>query len=208
MTAKAQGFKTFVRRNLTLLAGRASELNISLELGEVTQSVEVTDAAVLLDRRSADQTATLTGAMVAQLPTSTRNPLNFVFALAGTTPPTTSYMYSPDSSTDQSFNTFGLQGGRSGSSQVLLDGVPATAADWGGLIVAPTVEAVQEMQVVRNTYDAQYGKSGGGIITIVSKGGTSKFHGTGYEFLRAENLDATSWSSNKDFWPADRATRI
>lgn len=85
LTAKMQGFKTFVRRNITLLPGRSSQLDVALELGEVTATVEVTESAVLLDTRSADNTATLTTTLVAQLPTNTRSPLNFVFAMAGTT---------------------------------------------------------------------------------------------------------------------------
>lgn len=196
ISARAQGFKSFVRRNITLLAGRASDLSFSLEVGQVSQTVEVTDTAVLLDTRSADHTATLTTSMVTQLPTNTRTPLNFVFALAGTTEGPAG-MTSASHNIDQMFNTFGMQGGRSGSSQVLLDGAPATAADWGGLMVSPTVDAVQEMQVVRNTYDAQYGKSGGGIVTLISKSGSSSFHGTAYNFLRNDNLDAAPWAVNR-----------
>jgi len=68
---------------------------------------------------------------------------------------------------------------------------------WGGVMVSPTVDAVQEMQVVNNTYDAQYRKAAGGIISLVSKSGVSEYHGTGYEFLRSANLDATTWDSNR-----------
>lgn len=196
LTVKAQGFKAFVQRNIILQASRSSELNVSLQLGELAQTVEVTEAAVLLDTKSANDLATLNRTLVAELPTNTRTPLNFVFALAGTTEGP-SGMTSPSHNIDQMFNTFGLHGGRSGSSQVLLDGAPATAVDWGGLMVSPTVDAVQEMQVLRNTYETQYGRAGGGIITLISKGGSPEFHGTVYEFLRNDNLDANDWGTNR-----------
>ncbi len=200
LTAKAQSFKTFVQREIELLATRAAELNISLQLGELAQTMEVTGAAVLLDTKSANNSATLPSFMVTELPNNTRNPFNFVYALAGTTP---GYFGGFDDYKDQDFTTFGLNGGRAASSQILLDGAPATAADWGGLMVAPLVDSVQEMQVVRNTYDAQYGRSAGGIVNVISKSGTDKFHGEGYDFIRAENLDATPWTNNTFFSPVD-----
>lgn len=196
VTVKAEGFKTHVQRNVTLLASRSAELSFKMELGQLAQSVEVTGAAVLLDTKSANDMSTLTSSMVAELPNNTLSPLNFVFALAGTIP-APGGMYSPDATLDQNFNSFSFQGSRAMSTQILMDGAPGTAGDWGAVQAAPLVGSVQEMQVISNTYDAQYGKAGGGIVTLISKGGTNDFHGTAYEFLRAENLDATSWGNNR-----------
>jgi hypothetical protein len=90
-----------------------------------------------------------------------------------------------------------MNGGRGQGGLVLIDGVPATSGDWAGLIASPSVDSVQEMQIMRNSYDAQYGKSDGGVVSLVSKGGTNDFHGTLFEFLRNDNLDANSWSNNR-----------
>ncbi|MFB3920549.1 MAG: TonB-dependent receptor domain-containing protein [Terriglobia bacterium] len=197
ISVAAQGFKTFLQRNITLLASRSAELNIKLEIGQLAQSVEVTGTAVLVDTKTANDMSTLTSTMVAELPNNTLSPLNFVFALAGTVP-APGGMYSPDGTIDQNFNSFSLQGSRALSTQILMDGAPGTAGDWGAVQASPLVGSVQEMQVISNTYDAQYGKAGGGIVTLVSKSGTSKLHGTAYDFVRSENLDATSWWSNKN----------
>ena len=97
---------------------------------------------------------------------------------------------------DENFSRFGLDGGRDMGNLVLLDGVPDTAADWGGLLVSPSSEATQEMQVIRDTYDSQFGKTGGGVVSIVTKTGTDRFHGEAYGFLRNSALDATPWSGN------------
>ncbi len=199
LTAQAAGFKQFVRSNVVLQAGVSASLDIKLEIGATSERVEVNAQAVLLDTESADHTAILASNLVAQLPTSTRSPLNFVFAVAGTTE-AQGGMTSSSSTVDQMFNMFGLQGGRSGNTAILIDGAPATAVDWGGLMVSPNVDAVQEMQIVRNTYDVQYGKSAGGVISLVSKGGSNQFHGSAYEYFRNDNLDANSWLGNRSGW--------
>src|SRR5438093_7422522 len=163
LSVKAPGFQHFVREGITLFAGRSSELNVKLEVGQPSETVEVKGTAALLDTKSANESATLNRTLVTELPTNTRTPLNFVFAFAGTVP-APGGMYSPDQTFDQMFNSFGLNGGRSMSTAILLDGAPATAADWGGLIVSPTVDSVQELQVTRSTYDAQYGRAGSSVI--------------------------------------------
>jgi hypothetical protein len=196
ITVEAKGFKRLVRSEMVLRAGTAATFDPVLDVGATQETVQVTGAAVLLDTESANHSVTLESRLVTQLPTSTRSPLNFVFALAGTTE-AQGGMTSRSSNTDQMFSMFGLQGGRSGNAQILLDGAAATAPDWGGLMVSPTIDSVQEMQVIQNTYDAQYGKSGAGVVTLVSKGGSNSFHGGAYDFLRNDNLDANTWSNNK-----------
>ena len=99
--------------------------------------------------------------------------------------------------TDQNTNRFSLNGGRDGSAAILVDGVPITAPGWGGAIAVPSQDAVAETQVVRQAYDTQYGKTDGGAVTVVTKGGSNEFHASIFEFLRNDHLDANSWSNNK-----------
>ena len=196
LSAQTPGFAKFNEANLTLVASTAAELNIRLTIGAVEQSVDVSGRAVLVDANSADSQATLNDTLVTALPTNSRSPLNFVFAFAGVQEAPAG-MTSTSSNLDQMFSMFSMQGGRSGGVQILLDGAPATAIDWGGLMVSPTIESVQEMQLVKNTYDAQYGKSGEGIVSIISRGGSNRFHAVAYDFLRNDNLDATPWDTNR-----------
>jgi outer membrane cobalamin receptor len=90
-----------------------------------------------------------------------------------------------------------MNGGRDETVLVLIDGVPASAGDWGGLIATPGVDSVNEAQIVRNTYEAQFGKTGGGVINLTSKGGSQDYHGTLFEYHRNDELDANSWFNNK-----------
>jgi hypothetical protein len=196
VTVTAPGFKTYVRQNLILQAETAATVNVTLEVGGTEQKVEVAGSALLVDTRTANDSAILDQRLVAELPNNTRNPLNFVFALAGTTP-------APGGQTqragtlDQMSSNFGLNGGRTGEEQVLIDGAPSQAVDWGGLLVAPLQDSVQEQEVVTNTYDAQYGKAGAGVVTLITRGGTNEFHGEAYDYLRNHELDANYWANNK-----------
>ena len=68
---------------------------------------------------------------------------------------------------------------------------------WNGLLISPAIDSVAEVQVIRNAYDAQYSRSGGGIVSVITKGGSADFHGTAFDFLRNSVLDANSWSNNR-----------
>jgi carboxypeptidase family protein/TonB-dependent receptor-like protein len=200
ITAEASGFKSYVRREMILPANTAATVNVPLSLGGTTEKVQVTAAAVLLDTESANNTATLDSQLIQSLPNSYRNPLNFVFALAGTTEAQAG-LTSRSTSFDQNGSMFGLNGGRSGNAQILIDGANSTAVDWGGLIVSPTNDSVQEQQVVQNVYDAQYQRSGAGVVTLVTKSGGQSYHGSVYDYMRNSALDANSWSNNRNGAP-------
>ena len=194
VTVEAKGFKRFVAAQLTLQAAQTGELNAALQLGEVNQTVEVSTAAVAIDTQSANKEVTFDQKMVEELPVNARNPFVLVHATAGVTAVRTGVS---GATTDQNHNRFSLNGGRGQGGAVLIDGVAATATDWGGLIASPGVDSVQETQVIRSTYDAQFGKTDGGVVTMITKGGSNAFHGTGFEYLRNNILDANSWGNNR-----------
>jgi len=194
ITAEAQGFKTYHQTNMILRANTAATINVPLVIGGTEQRVEVTAEAILLDTQSATNLVTLDSHLIESLPNSYRSPLNFVFALAGTTE-AQSGMTSRSNSFDQNASMFGINGGRTGNAQILIDGAPSTAVDWGGLLVSPTNDAVQEQQVVQNVYDAQYERSGAGVVTLITKSGTNAFHGEVYDYMRNSALDANTWSN-------------
>jgi hypothetical protein len=192
----ATGFKTFVQTNIILRANQSAAFDMTLQVGGVTERVEVAAAAVQLDTQTANQTLTLNRDMVLSLPTNARNPMSLVHATAGITAPGVGITQATQ---DQNHDRFGMNGGRSTTTGVLLDGVSVVSGSgWNGLLYSPSVDAVQEVQVIRNTYDAQYGRSGGGVISIVTKGGSTEFHGTAYEFLRNSALDANTWANNRN----------
>jgi hypothetical protein len=109
ITATAAGFKTYVQQNLVLQAQTASTVNLPLEIGGSEQRVQVTDSAILVDTQTANNVVTLESRLIQELPNATRNPLNFVFSLAGTTAPPGG-MSGRFQSNDQMTSNFGLNG--------------------------------------------------------------------------------------------------
>ncbi|HLH05264.1 MAG TPA: TonB-dependent receptor [Bryobacteraceae bacterium] len=206
ITVDARGFKTFERSNMLLRAETSATVDVSLEVGDTQQKVEVTGEAVLVDTQSANNSVTMDSQLIEALPNNTRNPLNFVFSLAGTTE-AQGGMTSRSQTFDQLFSMFGLNGGRAGDAQILIDGAPSTAMDWGGLMVSPMNDSVQEQQVMTNVYDSQYERSGMGVVTLITKGGSDSFHGEAYDYLRNSALDANLWSNNKYGLPKNQLKR-
>ena len=195
LQAEATGFKTYVQRGINLIAGQSAAVNFGMQIGAISQQVEVGALAVQVDTQTANQSVTLSRDMVLNLPTNLRNPFSLVHATAGITAPATGISQSV---ADQNHDRFGMNGGRSTTTGVMIDGVNASAGNsWNGLLVSPAIDSVQEVQVIRNAYDAQFGRSGGGMISMVTKGGGNEFHGTAFEFLRNSVLDANSWTNNR-----------
>jgi hypothetical protein len=194
ITVEAAGFKTFASTDFNLRTNQAAEFNPTLVLGQVTETVEVQATVVQLDTQSANQSFTLSNQQMLALPANARNPFVAVHAMAGVT---SMSIGQSNNTSDQNVARFAFNGGRDMSGLVLIDGIPATAGDWGGLLASPSIESVQEVQVARNSYDAEFGKSGGGVVSVVTKGGSNDFHGSLFEFLRNDNLDANAWANNR-----------
>ncbi|PYV01244.1 MAG: hypothetical protein DMG26_13965, partial [Acidobacteria bacterium] len=94
-------------------------------------------------------------------------------------------------------NEISINGGRNLTNDFLLDDVPNTTMGYNGVAVIPPVDAVQEFNVLTNSMSARYGRTGGGLITAVTKSGTNDLHGTGWEFLRNDELDANDFFANR-----------
>jgi len=203
---EAPGFKAYVQSNMILRANTAASVNVALQVGSTQQQVSVSSEAVLIDTQSANNSVTMDNHLIEALPNSYRNPLNFVFALAGTTD-AQSGLTSRSVSFDQYGSAFGLNGGRSGDEQILIDGAPSTAVDWGGLLVAPIQDSVQEQQIAQNEYDAQYERAGSGVVTLITRSGTNTFHGEVYDYLRNSALDANTWSNDQSGAPKNELHR-
>ena len=201
LATRATGFKDFTQTGLILRANTAAHLNSAMVLGSATDQVVVNTDTVLVDSETPNNSITMDQILIEGLPNSTRNPLNFVFDLAGTTE-AQGGLTSRSQSFDQTASAFGINGGRSAEAEILIDGAPSTAMDWGGLIVSPIQDSVQEQQVVQNEYDAEYHGGGEGVVTLVTKNGSDRLHFEVYDYFRNDALDANTWS-NKNVNPSD-----
>lgn len=194
VSVESRGFRKSVQTGAVLRVNQTLELNFAMQLGEVTQTVEVAAAVTLLDTQTANRAVTLDAQAMLDLPTNARNPFALVHVNAGVIAVRTGISQATQ---DQNHNRFSMNGGRGQAGLTLIDGVPASAVDWGGLIASPSVDSVQEMNIQRNQFDAQFGKSDGSAVNMITKGGSNNFHGSVYDFLRNNNLDANSWANNR-----------
>jgi len=194
ISSENAGFRKSVQTGAVLRVNQTLEVNFSLQIGEVTQIVEVSAGVTMLDTQSANRSVTLDQQAVLDLPVNARNPFVLVHVNAGVIAVRTGISQATQ---DQNHNRFSMNGGRGQAGLTLIDGVPAAAVDWGGLIAAPSVDSVQEVNIARNQFDAQFGKSDGGVVNMITRGGSNEFHGSIFEFLRNDKLDANSWANNR-----------
>ncbi|HYW44052.1 MAG TPA: carboxypeptidase regulatory-like domain-containing protein [Bryobacteraceae bacterium] len=196
LTVQATGFKQYVRDNISLEISQAAGIDAKLQLGDMTQTVEVTGEAALLETQTANRSGLIDAKEVAELPlNSGRNPFMLGLTASGVTFRGASIWQRPFD--NGAIADWVVNGGWQESNEFLLDGA-ANNAQMGTNNIAyiPMVETVQEFTMMQNTYDAQYGHTMGGILNTVMKSGGSTFHGTGWEFMRRSVLDANNFQNN------------
>jgi hypothetical protein len=195
------GFKKFVRQPIVVEIESGLRIDIGLEVGELSQTVEVSAEAALLQPETASLGQVVETRTVEDLPLNGRNPLAMVGLAAGVVPqgaPSAgnSSMGNPVGANPFAAGDFQVGGGQAGQSQILIDGVPTNGAYLNVVTVIPTQDAIQEFKVQTNNLGPEYGRFAGGVINLSTKPGTNSFHGTGYDFLRNKVLNANDFFSN------------
>lgn len=184
LRVEKEGFKPALRTGITVNAASSVRLDITLEVGAAAQAVEIRADAIVLQTDSAKSSTTITNKLVDELPLVVGGALRSVFDLANLVPESKNF----------GDNNFMIGGGQAASYGTTLDGISANTTralqqSWVS-VNAPSLEAVTEFTVDTNGFKAEYGHAAGGVISFVSKSGTNEFHGSVYEFLRNDALDA------------------
>ena len=192
---EAAGFKTSTRDGILLNVGQRAEVNHTLEIGALNEQITVTAETPMLETTSADRGGVIDNQQVAELPLNARNPFMLSMLVAGVN-------YNGNIIYQRPFDNgaiadWSINGSRNRQNEFLLDGAPNNAQAGGNNIAyVPPVDAVQEFKIQTNSYDAQYGKTAGGIVNVSLKSGTNQFHGSVYEFARRNAWDANSFQNN------------
>jgi hypothetical protein len=200
VSASATGFKTSVRPAVALSISERRQLDFRMEVGGVSEEVTVSAAAELLDTASANRGTTLDARKVADLPLLGKNTYTLAYHANGVL-----HINPQGSVTDRPYDNGGMDallinGGQAFTNEYLLDGAPNTNTERGrpgSLSFVPPPESVEEMAVQSNNYDAQYGRTGGGVISASLKSGTNKLHGAVYEYWRNTLLNANTFQANR-----------
>src|ERR1035438_4612028 len=196
VAAEAQGFRRVAQENVLVTAGDRIGVPLTLPVGNVSESIEVSATAPLLQTENTSQGANLNASEVNQLPMGGQR----VFAYLARLSP--GVLVAEPGARDAQNGGFSANGVRStGENNFLLNGVDNNVNDIDFInqtsyVIGPSLDAIGEMRVLTNGYNAEYGRAAGGVIDVTLKSGTNALHGTLFEFLQNTDLNANRWENN------------
>ena len=182
ITVKREGFKQGEVKNLQVDVGSQLEQNFQLELGSVRESVTVETAEPLVNTISATLSSVVTGATIQDLPLNGRDTLQLALTAPGVTP-------NPSGGSNQ----FSIAGARATSVTYMYDGGVNTSVALSAPVIDPNPDTIAEFRILTNNYSAEYGRSNGGVVSVVSKTGTNAIHGTLFDYLRNKDFNANNF---------------
>ena len=213
LTVTAPGFKKFIRLGLTVQAAQTIRVDAALDVGSATEAVTINAEAPLLKTESGELSQTIETRVMDELPllevgndsSGIRNPYSVVALLPGAyfTPVATTFTTGP---------TVRINGGYTASETFLVDGMDGSNLMGQGINqqTAPGTDAIQEWTVQTSNYSAEFGQAGSSVMNVTMKSGTNQFHGSAYNYLQNEVLNAAqpftvqTGSSNEHIRPAVR----
>jgi carboxypeptidase family protein len=195
VTVEAPNLKKYSREGVTVSTGTTVALDITMQLGAVSDSVTVTADASQLQTTTSEIGSTVEPVLVANLPLQVggtiRNPVQFIELVPGFVGGVGN---NPGSNSTDDFK---VNGGQEGGTDILVDGVSISLVSpntqWNKGV---STDAVEEFRVLQSNFSAEYGQSGDGIVSLTVKSGTNQLHGSAYDYLRNNALEANSWKNN------------
>lgn len=189
VTVEASGFKQFSQTGVKLEVNQNARVDAALQVGSVTEAINVEAAAITVDTQGTTIGATVDNRRLTTIPLNGRNVLSLAQLLpgVGTGNIQTSV---PNARTGPTIN---ISGGRDTDNNIMLDGTSLVELMYNRGVNLPNPDAVQEFRVLTNTYSAEYGRTAGGVFLAVTKSGTNDVHGSLFEFLRNDALNARNF---------------
>jgi hypothetical protein len=184
VTVSKAGFRSKRETGVVLQMDQFARLDFRLEVGSVSQSVEVTATAVpLITTENGTKGEVMTAEEIVEMPLNGRNIADLGFLVAGVTP----------NNTQLQGSQFAVNGARPDNTNFIIDGFGAREPLFGGALTSPNLDALQEFKMQTNNFSAEYGRMAGGTMNMVLKSGTNQYHGTVFEFLRNDKVDARNF---------------
>lgn len=182
LEAHASGFRSYKRERFTLEVSQVLRIDIQLEVGATSETVTITDTPSALNTETGARGEVTTKEEIAELPLDGRNFSDLALLTGGVIP--------KGSGGDGSF---AVNGARADNGGFLLDGMNNTQRRNTNVVINPPIESIQEFKMMTSGYSAEYGRYAGGMLSAVTKSGTNQFHGSLYEFIRNDVLDAKGY---------------
>jgi hypothetical protein len=197
LTVEKPGFERVSRNNLVLQVAEVVEINLSLPIGNATETVTVTTAPPPLDTQTSAVGQVIAEKTITGLALNGRSTFRLIQLTPGLTFNQGASQFG-DVATNTTFDTnFAINGSRAQSNDILIDGVPSTAGYFDQITTIPSVDDTEEFKVQSNNLPAEYGRYSGGVINVTTKAGTDQYHGIIFEFLRNNVLNTNEWFNNQ-----------
>ena len=188
LAAEHAGFRRDLHNSITLEVGQQARVDITLQIGAVSEQVEVTESAPLISTESSALGNVVDNKKVVELPLNGRGYLQLAFLQPA--------VFAPAQSSTLGFRGgMNVAGSNEVSNQYLLDGIDNNEEASNQPTVTPILDAVQEFRVLTGTYGAEYGRQAGGQIIVTTKSGSNQLHGAGWDFYRNSVFDARNFFS-------------
>jgi hypothetical protein len=191
VTAEMSGFKKVVQSGIVLETGLTRTVDLQLTVGAVTETVQVTSTAPLLESETSSVGQLIERTNVLNMPLESRRTAGLVRLLGAVT-------FREETGGEQ-VPMFSMAGGRSQNQMWQLDGAVVQNMSLGvaQLQLNPPAESLQEFKAEMNNFSAEFGRAGGGLILMTTRSGTNEFHGAAYEFLRNQVLDTRTFFATR-----------
>jgi hypothetical protein len=194
--ATLTGFSTATVDDVRIETGESRSLVIPLQPGQLAETVVVEGAGAtpLMARRS-ERNVVVEHTFVQSVPLNVRNPLFMILGTVGVTP--LDARTGDNTFTQSATNSFQINGGKASTSDMQIDGAANLVSYLNQAAAFPSVDAVEELRVVTSAYAPEYGRSSGGVSQFTTRSGTNRWHGSGHEFFRDDQMDATGFNANR-----------
>ena len=190
VTVSLEGFKQFSQKGLVLQVGQKLELPVHLELGDTSEIVTVIAGAALLRTEDAQVADVIDNRKVEELPLNGRQFLQLAQLTDGVAIPPGG---TRGAALEQAGALPAVLGQRSGHNIYLIDGAKVTDEFFNNLVISPSIDSIQEFKIQKTMYPAEFGGKASALINVVTKSGSNMIHGSAFEFLRNDKLDARNY---------------
>lgn len=188
VTVEKAGFEKHIATGVRVDVEQTATIDVSLKVGQLSTTVEVTANTVALSTTSSTLSTTIASKQIMDLPLNGRNPMSLVTLTPGVI--------------NGGGSTPWISGGRNATSEITVDGtsiiLPENNVSINTTGFMPILDSVEEFSVVTNSLAAEYGRTGGGTVNFATRSGTNAFHGSGYDYFQNSALNANSWANNRN----------
>jgi hypothetical protein len=195
VSAESKGFSKTVQKDFKLDVNQNLTVNLRMKVAGTQQKIEVSAGALTIQTQDAETGQVVDRRFINNLPLIDRNIVGLTSLAPGVTP------MDDQCGAGCTGTNFVSNGSRGATADILMDGASVTNSEPNGGITQatylPSPEAVEEFKVEQTNFSAEYGFSGASVVNVVTRSGSNKFHGSGYEFFRDDSLDANDWFANR-----------